>query len=128
MATMKMPMAVGTGTGSNIATGTLSVNAVSTEYTIDTGLGSALKRFTLVGIQRTYHEISQFVLWDSNTPTKYSSAYTNTNSGGGTGDDIFRSASVASYFVVSDVTNGVIKVKSPTNSTFANCDFIWYAE
>lgn len=124
----KTEIILGEGGGGSIKTGTLSVNAVSTEYTIDTGLGSALKRFTLVGIQRTYHEISQFVLWDSNTPTKYSSAFTNTNSGGGTGDDIFKSASAASYFVVSDVTNGVIKVKSPTNSTFANCDFIWYAE
>ena len=128
MATMKMPMAVGTGSG-GAKSDTLNFGGTSVTKEIDTGLGSALSKFVMIGAPNPSdgYPFEQVVAWTSDYPSYYWVAYGNGHSNA--------KQSVGSAYAnyackIDSVSNGKVTITSASDNTFntATCDCYWYAE
>ena len=112
-----------------VATGTVAVGATtSTEYTINTGITN-LTRFGLHAYSNktAYGKNMQFYnQWDSSDPTmqyvlsKYSS-------NGGNSYTALTSTAIATAITIESVTNGVVKIKSPSNTNWNDLSLEWWA-
>ena len=111
-----------------VATGTVAIAATtSTEYTINTGITN-LTRFGLHAYSnKSYGKTMQFYnQWDSSDPTnqyvlsKYSS-------NGGNNYIALSSTAIATAITIESVTDGVVKIKSPSNTNWNDLSLEWWA-
>ena len=123
-----MPKPINSEGGGKVKTGVESFN-YATEYQIDTGLGNNLKRFVGYGRPSGNANVSQYIEWDADNPTKFNAAYINTGGGNGYSNATFVSTSQSMIIVVKDVTNGVVTLLTGNHSGVSPLDpFVWYAE
>ena len=111
-----------------VNTGTLNTSATSTEHTIDTGLGNDLTHFFMHGPStNSYGDgIQEFVRWENTFGNNFyfGGAY----SGGGVSKySTFTSTADVRGTVIVSISNGIVTVKSASNSNWSNIAFTWYA-
>lgn len=135
MATMKMPMAVGTGSGGTCKNGMVS-NSSSGTIQIDTGLGNDLTQFiacmqsdnataSAMALNMTYWNKT----WDSLSLNMFSDRTRFLGKGVDAINSIPTPSSSNYGLKVCDVTNGVVSVQvMGANSGYWTGDIYWYAE
>lgn len=120
------------GGGSKMASDTLvTTTATGHEYTIETGI-SNIKNFIIHGYSAnsTYGASMQHILrWDAERDTgKYYSMFHYSNASGANYIAFSSTAQQRNFVMVSvNAETGVVKIKSPTTSSWANTNFLWVA-
>lgn len=131
MARIRANNASGGGGGGAVATDTFTLSTASQQVTIDTGLGSSIKRLVIYGVSDTYPSpnggSTTALTWSSDRPTEYfgggyygNASYTTTIGG-------MRYGAMA-LGIVSYDGNGKFVVDASSTASNSSGDYIWYAE
>lgn len=127
---MQVKMEVGaSGGGAQVATGSLTTdNTTNKTYTIDTGLGSSLKYAMLSGTHVNDSNNHNPIFVDAENNYFNASAGNNAGNGGSLAGTPSSSLTDVRTAVITDITNGVITLKSQSNATWsASWKYDWVA-
>lgn len=117
------------GSGGGAKSGTLNFGGTSVTKEIDTGLGSALSKFVMIGVPNPSdgYPFEQVLAWTSDYSSYYWVAYGNVH--GNAKQSI--NSSFSNYSCkIDSVTNGKVTITSASSNNYggATADYYWYAE
>ena len=124
---MFVEMMTGSG-GGEVKTGTFRGTSSAQSFSVNTGLGSALKGFVCFGVAYSNYSIQTFIRWDESLGSKFYAGGAYANVGISLENTSFTSTAKDCCSVISSISNGTVSmVGCNKNSNWYQQDYVWWA-